>query len=591
MQPVTPTLEQSSEEDTLLPGPRHRHQQARSKGMQSFLSSYFGWKASPYWLIPIVVSMSLSRGITMAPRIQVYRAIACRSILKESGSLGFDLAALVLSPECVDREVEARGAKLQAFVITFMSVLSAMSTGFWSRLGDTHGRKPIFATFFVGAGLMELVFVLVMKSDTLFSRHGERFILVGPLIEGLVGGLSVFNGVVHAYASDCTRHGSRSKIFSTIQGMVFVGLAMGPWASLSTLASRLLNHFAGHFLPKTGYSDLHFFCSIGVIFFNLIFVLFVCPESLQKAQPDDDGQTEFKISAALIREKATAFVTSIALPISMFAPRRIHGTQKRTYMVTLVGMALFLYLVSTGVFSVKYFYARQVFEWTTAELGYYMSTLWITRAFNLLVFLPIVISYLKPKPTSLDKNAPNSHDIAAELRFDRYLAQISLGADGLADALVAITMSRSRPIFIALSCLTSMTSGGNPSLHSLGAVCMHASGYSNEVGALFGAMAVLSAIAHIISPGLYALTYSKSVGSFPEAIFVLAACLLLSATFLLSRVRPVESDIALVHTPSRSSRVSFEYQAVAITEGVESEEDEEEIESRRGKARRHSQVA
>lgn len=32
-----------------------------------------------------------------------------------------------------------------------------------------------------------------------------------------------------SYISDCTRHGSRSTIFSTVQGMVFVGLAIGPW--------------------------------------------------------------------------------------------------------------------------------------------------------------------------------------------------------------------------------------------------------------------------------------------------------------------------------------------------------------------------
>jgi hypothetical protein len=68
--------------------------------------------------------------------------------------------------------------------------------------------------------------VLVMKSETIFGRFPERFILVGPVIEGLVGGLSVFNGVTHAYVtlldccrhytekmnsyiSDCTRHGSR----------------------------------------------------------------------------------------------------------------------------------------------------------------------------------------------------------------------------------------------------------------------------------------------------------------------------------------------------------------------------------------------
>jgi hypothetical protein len=32
-----------------------------------------------------------------------------------------------------------------------MSVLSAITTGFWSRLGDDYGRKPILALFVIGA--------------------------------------------------------------------------------------------------------------------------------------------------------------------------------------------------------------------------------------------------------------------------------------------------------------------------------------------------------------------------------------------------------------------------------------------------------
>jgi hypothetical protein len=65
--------------------------------------------------------------------------------------------------------------------------------------------------------------------------------------------------------------------------------------------------------------------------------------------------------------------------------------------------------------------------------------------------------------------------------------------------LVAIVPSSSQGAFVAFSCINSFTSGGNPTLHSLGAVCLHAAGRSSEVGSLFGAMAVLSAIAHTIS--------------------------------------------------------------------------------------------
>lgn len=64
---------------------------------------------------------------------------------------------------------------------------------------------------------------------------------------------------------------------------------------------------------------------------------------------------------------------------------------------------------------------------------------------------------------------------------------------------MAITPATSAIPFVVFSCLSSLTSGGNPAMHSLGAVCLHAAGRSSEVGSLFGAFAVLSAMAHTIS--------------------------------------------------------------------------------------------
>ncbi|KAF9004010.1 major facilitator superfamily domain-containing protein [Cyathus striatus] len=479
---------------------------------------------SIYRLIPVVLVMSMSRGITMSPRIQVYKAIACR-ILSEKDTTSSTSANLV----------DFVSLAIDVAVVTTMSVLSAISTGFWSRLGDTHGRKPILLVFLLGALTMEAVFVLVMRENTIFSKYGEKLILLGPILEGLVGAISTFNGVVHAYVSDCTRPGSRARIFSTVQGIVFVGLSLGPW-------------FGGFFLPKTGYSDAFFFVSISLIVAIMAYVFFLLPESrfppeAPRLERQPSGSLQLKTSVQVAKVQLGKFMAALLSPIMMFRPRSIPGSKKRDWNMTLVGLALFIYLVSIGVYSAKYLYAQHVYDWTTAQLGYYMSILWFTRALNLLIFLPILISFLKPKlSTPLNPNDPNAtsspEDIAKELTFDKYLAACSLALDGLADALVAAISGGSQLTFTVLSCLSSFTSGGNPTLHSLGGVCLHACGYGSEVGALFGAMAVLSAIAHIISPTVYAVTYAATVSRFPQAIFVLAASLLFFAVFLLSWVYP-----------------------------------------------------
>ncbi|KAF8638310.1 hypothetical protein AX17_002330 [Amanita inopinata Kibby_2008] len=560
----TPVYTEPGEQTALL-GSSNPDVDSRKDGWHAQIRQFRRRRAHPFWLIPVVLIVSMSRGVTMAPRIQVFKAIACRSLDDQYPNIHSSNQALRKLMDCTGPDIQARAAKIQASVVTTMSILSAITTGFWSRLGDVHGRKPIFCAFLTGAIFMEFAFILVMRTNSVFGRYAEHLILVGPIVEGLVGGLSAFNGVVHAYTSDCTRHGSRSKIFSTIQGIVFVGLAMGPWLT-------------GLVLPSKDSTDPFFYVSMSLMTITLLYILFLCPESRERisrvAHTDHVIDRRVKTPPfVVIRSYIFKFFSALLSPIAMFAPRPLLGyPHKKSYSLTLVGLSLFVYLISTGVYTSKYLYAQHIYSWSTTQLGYYMSLLWVTRAINLLLILPIVISYLKPKPSNLSSGSSlNPQDLAAEQRFDRYLAQFSLALDGTADALVAIASSGSQITFIALSCISSFTSGGNPSLHSLAAVCLHACGYSSEVGTLFGAMAVLSAIAHIISPYIYAMTYAATVAYFPAAIFVLASMLLGSSVILLTGVRPSVKDIALVHSARAAEEDGSSY--TSLSEDVVEEEE------------------
>src|ERR1700733_5999404 len=102
----------------------------------------------------------------MSPRIQVYTTVACRA-LHSAQSPGLNVKALQYAAlDCSSNAVSARAVKIQACayilfailsplanltaptaITTLMNILSAITTGFWSRLGDTHGRKPILVLF------------------------------------------------------------------------------------------------------------------------------------------------------------------------------------------------------------------------------------------------------------------------------------------------------------------------------------------------------------------------------------------------------------------------------------------------------------
>ncbi|KAF7374845.1 hypothetical protein MSAN_00370500 [Mycena sanguinolenta] len=109
--------------------------------------------ANPYWVIPIVLVVNIARGMTLSPRIKVYNEIACRVV----GSPGTEVNFLTLvANDCQSPEVQARASKIQASIITIMSVLSSGSTGLWSQWGDVRGRKFLFCVSIVGFIVMRV---------------------------------------------------------------------------------------------------------------------------------------------------------------------------------------------------------------------------------------------------------------------------------------------------------------------------------------------------------------------------------------------------------------------------------------------------
>lgn len=111
--------------------------------------------------------------------------------------------------------------------------------------------------------------------------------------------------------------------------------------------------FAGFFLPKVGYSDSFFYSSIALIFSTILYVIFICPESLPPVEQAADTNVHEAIpheskASPVVAAKALVshFFKSLLSPILMFAPRRLPGSRKLQFWMPLVGMALFVYLVS-----------------------------------------------------------------------------------------------------------------------------------------------------------------------------------------------------------------------------------------------------
>ncbi|CAE6434870.1 unnamed protein product [Rhizoctonia solani] len=406
-------------------------------------------QAAPKLLVPFALASALCRGMTLAPRVEVFTQIACdelriepdrayeiASLRNYSSHHGFPASldmqipflevithqpripgrvhsstvvhvrnndndshgASLSSDACrVDSEVQQGAARLQTVIMTLSGALSALTSGFWGQFGDKHGRTGVIALTIFAMLATDCVFLLAASQSvnpTYSFLTASRLLVISPLIEGLLGGFPTMQAAFNAYISDATPAGtSRAKIFARFFGIIFVGVAIGP-----TLSSLL------PFNP---------FCSsiaLGVL--NLILVLLFLPESLTKEQRMALAASRVSLASEVQKpenegpiRRAIGYVTGTVRgtfePMAILLPRKrksrgqaVSGNDSN---LTYLAIALSLYLLTIAIYSVKFLYAQHAFGWGSEELSYYISYMGALRALNLIVILPYLIKVYKPK--------------------------------------------------------------------------------------------------------------------------------------------------------------------------------------------------
>ncbi|THH32789.1 hypothetical protein EUX98_g1421 [Antrodiella citrinella] len=608
------------------------------------------FRPRPMWLVPfaivaaIVVSLifealqivvhrshilsTMQRGMTLAPRVQVFTQLSCNAIYGHDvydhtgttalSSLPYSTSHSLSNPpyhqspnitylsfntatappathsdgdddepdprampshRCLsDAAVQAGAARIQMIMTTIGGLLSALTTGWWGHFGERHGRTRVLAASTLGLFLTDLTFILVSTPHSIFAAHGHKFLIVSPLIEGVLGGWSTLQGATSAYVSDCTSDGSRAQIFSRFAGVFYLGFSIGP-----VVGAYLIRHpLSMPGFPSTA-GGIHngqptvtsvFYVAAMCSFVNLLLVIFFFPESLDKKRAEaareaaalgldtmeDDSEPE---------AKSQGIVSRFFAPLAIFAPKKVQttdGTQRKDWSLTILGMAFFGYLLSTGVFQIKYLYAGHVYAWGAEQLSYYISFVGIIRAIHLLFVMPYLITTFKPKPKSKSvvptlsavptkKPKPTLAQLVKEISFDLLLLRVSLLIELLSSMLVtfAPTMSTyGEVMFVAFTSLSSLASGVSPACNSFALSVMQlqaaraatddengASKDNGTLGQLFAALSMLQAVGQaILGPVLFGVVYSTTVARYPKAIFALSAGIISVALTLVLFIRP-----------------------------------------------------
>lgn len=76
------------------------------------------------------------------------------------------------------------------------------------------------------------------------------------------------------------------------------------------------------------------------------------------------------------------------VPVARSAGMPRQPLMRKDWNLTFLALSLFVYMLSSGIFQVKYLYAEHVYDWAAEQLSYYISFMGAVRAFYLLVPLP-----------------------------------------------------------------------------------------------------------------------------------------------------------------------------------------------------------
>ncbi|KAF9073441.1 major facilitator superfamily domain-containing protein [Rhodocollybia butyracea] len=463
-------------------------------------------------LVPFAITASLTRGMTLAPRVEVFTQLACVSIhhtRQQTSNYSLEnipnqhtLNALSLysaidplgphlpgryatttnygdpifieipngeddseneddprklpSSRCLsDPAVGKEAARIQTILTTTMGLLSALTTGWWGHFSERRGRTRVLAMSTLGLLLTDMTFILVATPGSPLSAHGHKLLVIAPIIEGLLGGWSTLQSATSAYVSDCTSAGSRATVFSRFNGVFFLGVSVGPIIGSWIIRNGIPGiDRIGTVTPEGKSVTEVFWLAICLSSLNFLLTAFLFPESLSKEQQakarlahqghsdvkgksrsteDVSGRpssTGIGDASEPLAQRKDSIVKRFFSPLALFLPVMIADTtstgirKRKDWSLTFLATGMFLYMLSTGLFQIKYLYAVKTYQWAADQLSYFISLLSGLRAVVLLFLLPYVISTFKPKsppsPASGKgkKPKPTKGRIAGEINFD-----------------------------------------------------------------------------------------------------------------------------------------------------------------------------
>lgn len=378
-------------------------------------------------------------------------------------------------------------------------------------LSDRYGRKRLIVITSFGMFLTEIITIMAAKYPD--AVH-YKWLLLGALFDGICGSFTAGMALTHAYAADCTAPPKRAVAFGYFHACLFSGIAGGPL-------------IAAFLIELTGELITIFYVALVVHTAFICYVLLVIPESLSKKK-QVLARERFAAEGESLAGEGYTWIwalrkSNILAPLKILWPTgRGSSGHLRANLILLSAVDTIIFGVAMGAMTVVVYYLGYQFGWSTAQTSEFMSIVNIIRVTALIIVLPLLNYVVRTRRANKQRResgfAIPERNSGTDI-LDLTIVRVAIGLEILGYCGYAV--ARSGTAFVLAGILAACGGVGSPTLQS--ALTKHVP--HDQVGQLLGATGLLHALTRVVAPAIFNLIYANTVGTFPQAVFVvLTAC-------------------------------------------------------------------
>ncbi|KAK3718521.1 hypothetical protein LTR37_005025 [Vermiconidia calcicola] len=504
--PYDGTEDDADEQSPLLPPEREEDKEKPS--WEEFADLPWYKRPSIFFVLPPFFLMACAFGGVITPKLNLILELICQRYMSEKQLTDPTFTMIPVhfgggdNSQCRIPEVQSAVAQFTLWGSLIAGLLSAITSPKLGALSDRYGRKKILVFSSVGTILGELI---TIWAGTYPENFPVNMLILGYALDGLTGSFIVAMAISNSYATDCTPPTRRNVAFGYFHGCLFTGIALGPI-------------IAGYIVKKTGKIVIVFWILTSVHLFFMAFITFITPESLSKKRQmvAREKHAEEYEKLGPVSEVLPEWVVNLR-SYNLLAPLKVlwptgpgSSPAVRRNLFLLAAVDTIMFGVAMGSMMIIVIYANYMFGWESFESGRFMTIVNSCRVFSLLIALPLLTRYVRPKPDASGKQKGCDS-------FDLNLIRFAVFFDTL--GYVGYTVAMTGPLFTLSGAVAAVGGIAAPTLQA--ALTKHVP--AEQTGQLLGASGLLHALARVVAPTVFQGIYAGTVKHYPQTVFVCLA--------------------------------------------------------------------